>query len=75
MCMVSHWAVVGFGSGAVGSFQSKKNDWETDWYHSWNRHEAGWAYLGDVGDDVVAKAGCGGPRGGDEECDKEEEER
>ena len=28
MFILSHWAVVGFGSGRVGSFQSKKNDWD-----------------------------------------------
>lgn len=29
MLIFSHWAVVGIGSGRVGSSQLKKNDW--DW--------------------------------------------
>ena len=28
MFMVLHWAVVGLGNGAFGSFQSKKKDWD-----------------------------------------------
>lgn len=70
--MVSHWAVVGFGSGTVGSFQSKKNDWELDQHRPWNRHEGVEPeYLRDVGNDVLAKTGTLG--GSDEQGSNGEE--
>jgi hypothetical protein len=73
MLMVSHWAVVGFGSSMSGSFQSKKNDWETDQYrHGIDMRGVKLAYLGDEGDDVLA-GGTSDLHSGDEQRNKGEE--